>query len=125
MLMEWRRLKRLIIPEPGQVIICLASSLVIIVLIFRDWLSGYLTRPANISSSQLANTYQQQLALLNQSPLVRNAAIVIFWAAVGLLAYLFYLILSNLLIDVRNEVVIETGYKNQGRLQQKLKMPLL
>ena len=41
----------------------------------------------------------------------------LFWATVGLIAYLVCWALNNFLIEARNEVTLETGYANRGHWQ--------
>ena len=57
--------------------------------------------------------FNLQVAHILGLSLVGQVAIIIFWSIVGLVAYLLVWLLNNALINVRNEVIIDTTYINQ------------
>jgi hypothetical protein len=58
-----------------------------------------------------------RFSVILKSALVGDIALVTFWAAVGLVAYLICWGLYNAVIEARNEVTIETQYTNKGHWQ--------
>jgi hypothetical protein len=59
----------------------------------------------------------QRFSVLLDSPLAGGIALVTFWAAVGLVAYLACWGAYNAIVEARNEVTIEIQYTNKGHWQ--------
>jgi len=62
------------------------------------------------ATSELHTRFQSILT----SQVASSAALVTFWATIGLVAYLICWSLYNVLIEARNEVTLETQYTNRG-----------
>lgn len=119
-------LKRVLTPTPIQAISCIMTSLVVMIALYRDQLWHRIqTATGSVGAELTMLDYSGSLANIVQSPILRTAMIVGFWSAIGLLAYTVVWSLVNVLIEARNEVVLETEYTNRGALWSRLKVPLL
>jgi hypothetical protein len=105
------QLKRIIIPSTGQTITCLLLALCTMAVVYRNVI---LQKVFGSAQQLIQESYLDQLANLNNIPIIRTGVIVLFWATVGLVAYAIYLAISNAIVDTRNEVVIDTAYANRG-----------
>jgi hypothetical protein len=106
------RLRSIVKPTTAQV---LAFILLSLVLLLASQFAPFLAR-LGITSAALDVTKTQldsRLQIVLQSPIAAQAALLAFWATVGLLAYLVCWGLYNLLIEARNEVTLTTAYTNR------------
>jgi hypothetical protein len=116
-------LKKVIIPTLGQSLASILVSMLLFLALYRDlfWqrlVSGSLGR----AISQV--NYGDELSSLTQSPIVHTLVIVGFWSAVGLVAYTIVWSLINVLIEARNEVVLETEYTNKSAFYDRVRVPM-
>lgn len=119
-------LKRVLAPTPVQAIVCFLVSLVGMVALYREQIWRLIQAGTGSLGAELgAIDYGSGLTSIVQSPILRTAMIVGFWSAVGLLAYTVVWSLVNVLIETRNEVVLETEYTNRGAFVARIKTPLL
>ncbi len=108
-----RRLASVALPTKAQVVMSLMASLVLI--IGAQW-SQVLTR-LGIGDAALNATrdqFHERFSAVLTSQIASSAALVTFWAAVGLIAYIICWGAYNILIEARNEVTLETQYTNRG-----------
>jgi hypothetical protein len=106
------RLTEIILPTTNQSLTLLVVALVLIVVTHLNKLLqafGITKQAISITGSDL----HQQLFPLLSSPITGQAALIVFWAAVGLIAYLACWSVYNLMIEARNEVTLSTEYTNK------------
>lgn len=109
----WSRLARVLIPTPMQVVLAvLISAIILLVIDGTAILHRVGISEAALQASQ--NQLHSRFTLLSTSPLASNIALVAFWSVVGLIAYIVCWAGYNLIIEARNEVTLETQYKNLG-----------
>ena len=106
------RLREIIIPTFLQALVSLVVSGVALALIQREVLTNHFSNGATMAFSPI-HQFNLNVAHILGLYLVGQAAIIIFWAIVGLFAYLVVWWLNNLLITARNEVIVHTSYTNQ------------
>src|SRR5207253_1444341 len=80
--------------------------------------NSYLTDP------ELYHTYQRHLDQLSNVAAINKFVIALFWSGLGLVAYTLVWGVSNVVIEARNEVVLETEYTNKGSLWRRLVVPM-
>lgn len=112
--MNAQRLLKLLIPTASQLVVCLILSIAIQALIFQSVLIPHLFKPSPLTP-YLNSGRQLELAHLNSFSAVRLAVQGIFWAIVGLCAYIVYLGLINAIVEARNEVVVSRQFANKGK----------
>lgn len=117
--MSAERLLKLVIPTKSQIVVCVLLALAIQGLIFQSLVIPQLLNHTGLVP-YIGTGRQLELAQLNQYPAVRLGVQVLFWAIVGLCAYVIYLALTNAVVEMRNEVIIGTEFANKGRLGQWL-----
>lgn len=106
------RLIKIIIPSAFQIIVVtLLSTLTLLTIYGPSLFVRVLTGEVN---SYVGQSYTDQLVRLNDVSFVRTAVIALFWALVGLMAYGVYLVITNAIVEARNEIVIDTEYANRG-----------
>lgn len=99
-------------PTQNQVWISLGlAALVVIVVQFQSLLNAFGITKQAISIS--SNDFHQTVNPFLSNPITAQAALVIFWAVVGLVAYLACWSVYNLMIEARNEVTLQTEYTNK------------
>jgi hypothetical protein len=106
------RLKKTIEPTSYQVWLSAVVALIIVILVQSQSLLGAfgITKQGiSIYDSDVHHTINPFLA----NPITAQAALIIFWAAVGLAAYLACWSVYNLMIEARNEVTLQTEYTNK------------
>lgn len=109
-----RGLLRVLTPTPLQIL----GSVFVALLLLIGVQTGAVLSAAGVSPQALELTSQHWAArfrVVLESPLVAHVALVIFWAAIGLLTYLICWAGYNLWVTTRNEVTIETQYTNKGQ----------
>lgn len=117
--MDRQRWIKLIIPTFTQVLVCFGLAVAVEGLQFQN-----LVLPGLLQNSSIGQYVKpgQQIALaeLNRYPAARMAILLLFWAIVGICAYLIYLALANGMVEVRNELVIDTEYANKGSVRKRI-----
>ncbi len=105
-------IREIIVPTPLQSVVSVLVSGVSMTLIQREALSRHFS---NGDIPEFSPTHQLNLNVTHVLGLylVGQIAIIIFWAIVGLVAYLIVWWAHNLLISARNEVIVQTSYMNQ------------
>ncbi len=111
--MTFSKFVKLLIPTVRQALVSLALSLSILALVFQSLILPHLVGD-NALSPYLDSGKQISLAGLNQFSFVRIGVEGLFWAIVGLCAYLVYLGLINAVVEARNEVILTTEFANKG-----------
>ncbi|HVQ43956.1 MAG TPA: hypothetical protein VMT30_03240 [Candidatus Saccharimonadia bacterium] len=109
-----KRLLAVLLPTPIQAILAIGGALAFLVFEQIDQvlsLLGIGDVALNAAGSELHSRFQSILT----SQVASSAALVTFWATIGLIAYLVCWSLYNVLIEARNEVTLETQYTNRGR----------
>jgi hypothetical protein len=102
----------IIVPTPIQAIVAIVISSVAMGTIQREALSRHFSNGGTVTFSP-THQFNLQVAHVLGLYLVGQAAIVIFWAIVGLFAYLLVWWIHNLVITAENEVIVHTSYVNQ------------
>ncbi|QQR52726.1 hypothetical protein IPG36_01205 [bacterium] len=108
-----QRFLAIIIPTPAQYAIAFVTSSVMLVLAH----SKGILEMMEINSDAVNAVNNQFHAFFDgwlQSPIISQIAVMAFWAAVGLVAYLICWAGYNALIEARNEVTLKTAYTNRG-----------
>jgi hypothetical protein len=107
------RFLRVFLPTRTQLIGCLAIALAAVIISESTSVIQHL----GVSSDALRASqgqFQDRFSGLSHSLIVANLALVVFWSAVGLVAYLICWAGYNVMIEARNELTVETQYKNLG-----------
>ena len=119
-----QNLRQVLLPTFGQALGSLTASLLLIGVLYHNEI---LQRIENGSGTLPLNQihYGSILAGVSDSPIIHFAVIFAFWGGVGLVAYTIVWSMINVMIEARNEVVLETEYTNKSALAQRLRTPLL
>jgi hypothetical protein len=107
------RLNQVVVPTSTQ---ALGSGLLALIFLLLTQIDSFLTR-VGITTGALDATKTQlgpRIEVVLRSPIASQAALLTFWATVGLVAYLICWGAYNLLIEARNEVTLNTAYVNRG-----------
>jgi hypothetical protein len=107
------RIKQTAVPTLPQ---ALGSVLFSLIFLLAAQFDAFLSR-LGITSTALDMTRDQigpRIGVILRSPVASQAALLTFWATVGLVAYLICWGAYNLLIEARNEVTLNTAYTNRG-----------
>ncbi len=117
-------LRRVLLPTWGQAWGSLGISLAIIGLLYRDQIWQRI-RSGSVNTVLGQLGYNNQISGITNSPVVHTLVIVAFWSAIGLVAYTVVWSLINVMIEAKNEVVLETAYTNKSAFVQRARTPLL
>ena len=119
-----QRLIRVLRPTSLQVLFSFAVSAAILLI----GQSQQMLQALGIESRAIESTraeFNDRFDIILHSPIISNMALIVFWATVGLAAYLVWWIAYNFIIEARNEVTIETEYTNRGRRTTEIFRTLL
>lgn len=120
--------KDLFVPTKFQAAMSsLASALILLITFHTSILERILgNQQQNVSLAEpvLRNNYLTILAQLSGYRATNYLVEGAFWAGVGLLAYIVYLTITNIIIEARNEAVVEATYTNKGSAEARFKRPL-
>jgi len=108
-----KRLLVVLLPTTGQIIGSLCLALLIVCLAQSRSLVAHIGLPAYATATTGAQITARFDAILT-SPITSQAALVTFWALIGLVIYLICWGAYNALIEARNEVTLTTSYTNRG-----------
>lgn len=128
--MNREQLRQIFVPTANQVWICLTLSLVTFLVAFRELiLSKFFHQGAssslNVVTPYLEDSYNIQLGHISQLSATDFLVKAVFFAGIGLVAYVVFLAISNVVIEARNEVVIEAEYTNKGQAETRVRRPFL
>lgn len=108
-----QRLLAVVIPTKVQALGSMVLGLLIIVSgQFASVLSRLGITTADIMSVQ--TQFNERFGVILRSSVAGQFAVVVFWAIIGLVAYLICWGLYNVLVEARNEVTLTTEYTNRG-----------
>ncbi|HSX48336.1 MAG TPA: hypothetical protein VLF41_02435 [Candidatus Nanoarchaeia archaeon] len=128
--MNREQLRQIIIPNSSQIWICLTLSLITLLATFKGLIFSKFFHQTNISSLNgvepyLQSSYNIQLGKVSQLAATDLIVKAVFFAGIGLIAYVIFLAISNVIIEARNEVVIETEYTNKGQADSRVRRPFM
>lgn len=108
-----QRLGRELLPTLGQALVALLLAMMVFAAAQSTALMSRLgITEAGVNASQSSLLTPLRWVLI--SPITSNLVLIVFWATVGLIAYLICWSFYNFLIEARNEVTLETAYTNRG-----------
>ncbi len=116
---------RVIVPTGAQAFWSLLCAIALLGVVFRDRLVALITGSSGVTSSQLQASYTGQLQKLTHIGFMPALTIGVFWAGVGVVGYIVVLEVINVLINVHNEVVVDTTFVNAGSLRSRMTRPLM
>lgn len=106
-------LKRIFIPTPTQLIVSLGLAIIVMVAAYRNLLFALVAQSSYVPESDISQTLNDQLVNLSSFPLIERLSVGLFWAAVACVAYIAYIAVSNVLIGLRNNYVIDTQFVHE------------
>lgn len=105
---------RVIVPTPLQAISSLLVSVLLLAAVFRNHLIDVITGSSGVNPSELGLSYHDNLTKLTHIGFMPELTIGVFWAGVAVVGYILIIDLANLVIGLRNEVVVDTSFLNAG-----------
>lgn len=102
-----------ILPTAGQAAISFALAGVMLMATHAKGLMSAIGAPQAVVDAAGAE-FQSALKMILGSQIASNAALIAFWATVGLIVYLLSWSAYNVLVQARNEVTLNTAYTNRG-----------
>ncbi|HEX7259890.1 MAG TPA: hypothetical protein VF272_03090 [Candidatus Saccharimonadia bacterium] len=103
-------LKTIITPSFSQILLCLLISICITSIAYWETLINILARNTLTSTTSLSASFIGYLSSFGKLPFTGNLFIILFWGILAILIYCIGLVLANVLIDVRNSVVVKTRF---------------
>ncbi|HEX3082532.1 MAG TPA: hypothetical protein VHQ86_04725 [Candidatus Saccharimonadia bacterium] len=113
------RLREVLVPTFSQGLGSIFIALVILVGLDLDQFLQ-VTGLGTLAIGTARDALHDRFHLILTSPAVSNLALITFWAAVGLLAYLACWSAYNLIIGARNEITLNTEYTNRSHWQSHI-----
>lgn len=102
----------------------LLASLTFVMTYYLDIVT-LLTGQSGINETVLRDTLGEQIGSFTGIGTVNTIVIVLFWSAVGLIAYTTVWFLASAYVNARNEVKVEKEYTNRGQLGSRMRIPLI
>ena len=122
---SFRAVHSFLLPTGSQIVASLVITLVYLGLYFHDALLKIITGATNTKQAYFQQSYNDQINAIGQLSFTKDLTIGIFWAGVGIIGYFVIITLANLLIALRNEVVLDKMYADSGGLPSHLVEPLV
>jgi hypothetical protein len=116
---------KILTPSVGEAATAGGLSLLFFVIIFRDPLILRHLPGDIVNSPYFHQSYMEHLNRVSKLPFTDILVKGLFWAGLGLGAYLVFLLISNAVIELRNQVVVESQYTNRGQSSQRYQKPIL
>lgn len=109
-----RKIISVLTPTLGQTLFAVLIALVIVIAvnIHQVFILSGIDRGA---LDTVLGQYNQHTSGFLTTKAAGSAALITFWAMIGMAAYLICWCAYNLMIEARNEVTLTTQYTNQGR----------
>lgn len=98
---------------PKEVAVMLLFGLGLLVVINFSLISLHFTRDTILSESDAQVSFSSQLQSWFSAPILNTITLIVFWVAIGLLAYAVLYWAYNIFTEARNEVVVEQEYTNR------------
>ncbi len=98
---------------PKEVLVMLLFGLGLLVVINFSLISLHFTRDTILSESDAQASFSSQLQSWFSAPILNTITLIVFWVAIGLLAYAVLYWAYNIFTEARNEVVVEQEYTNR------------
>ena len=121
--MNQQSVRNLIMPSLRQVLLALILSLLIFLALYSNLIFTRFFSHSFLSDSNLHQISLQPISRLSSLRGAGTVTIIVFYSIVGLVVYLIFLGIINVLTEARNEVVIETAYTNRGTVWQRFRKP--
>lgn len=102
----------------------LLASLTFVMTYYVD-IVALLTGQSSLNETVLRDTLGDQISTFTAIGTVNTIVIVLFWSAVGLIAYTAVWLLASAYVNARNEVKVEKEYTNRGQLKDRMRIPLI
>lgn len=100
--------------RPAQPLSAAILALCVIATANFGGILSVLANRTQVDTSLLTTTTKAELERLSQNIIVSKLTLIIFWGAVGFIAYTLIWGFYNAAIEARNEAVMETSYTNKG-----------
>jgi hypothetical protein len=104
---------KVVIPTPLQVLLAVMGSLAFLIFTQFDRFLALLGI-GDVALNAAGSAVHTRFEAILTSQVAASAALVTFWATIGLIAYLICWSVYNVLIEARNEVTLNTQYTNRG-----------
>jgi hypothetical protein len=118
--MTRKQLYLLIVPTPSQLLLYPVLSAVLFGLIFSQNLMHKFTAKELDLSILNGFNYQAEISRYLDNNFTHTLVIVLFWGLIGLIAYTLVWLVTNALINARNDIVVETEYANKGATTRRV-----
>lgn len=102
-------LKEILVPTIGQVILFLILALVILCVLFSDYLIHFFVGNDPVSRHYFNEAISSYIATANETPISEYVGSIAVWGLVGAAVYVGVLIVADALITARNIVVEKRG----------------
>lgn len=109
----------------SQIAVIMLFGLGILTVINFSVITLHFTQGTILSKSDVQASFASQLQAWFSAPILNMITLVVFWVAVGLLAYAVLYWVYNIITEARNEVVVEQEYTNRASLEERKKWPII
>lgn len=109
----------------SQIAVIMLFGLGILTVINFSVITLHFTQGTILSKSDVQASFASQLQAWFSAPILNMITLVVFWVAVGLLAYAVLYWVYNIITEARNEVVVEQEYANRASVEERKKWPII
>ncbi len=109
----------------SQIVVIMLFGLGILTVINFSVITLHFTQGTILSKSDVQASFASQLQAWFSAPILNMITLVVFWVAVGLLAYAVLYWVYNIITEARNEVVVEQEYTNRANVEERRKWPII
>lgn len=119
------QIKRVFGLSVRQASVIMLFGLALLAVINFSVITLHFTQGTILSKSDVQASFASQLQAWFSAPILNMITLVVFWIAVGLLAYAVLYWVYNIITEARNEVVVEQEYTNRASKTERKKWPII
>lgn len=109
----------------SQAVMIVVSGLLLLTVVNFSVITLHFTQGTILSNSDVQASFAQQIKDWFASPVYNTITLVVFWLAVGLVAYSVLYWLYNIYSEVKNEVIVEKEYVSNKPNAERKRWPII
>ena len=108
-----------------QILTMAGFSFLLLFVVNISVITLHFTQGTLLAKEDVQSSFAQQIQEWLSLPIFNTITLIVFWIAVGLLAYSILYWVYNVFSEARNEVIVERDYVNHQSKEEKKKWPVI
>lgn len=108
-----------------QIFMIVGFSFLLLFVVNISVVTLHFTQGTLLAKEEVQSSFAMQIQYWLSLPILNTITLVVFWVAVGLLAYSILYWVYNVFSEARNEVIVERDYVSSRKKEEKKKWPII